>query len=113
MSDPPTRALPPSGMSNVVSMRISVDLPAPFGPSRPNTSPSLTLTVTPSTAVKSPKRLTRPLTSIAFTASPRSARSFDGERDIRGHADGETAIAIVDVESHFEGLDVALGAADV
>ena len=54
MSWPPMSAVPPVGSSSVVIMRMRVDLPAPFGPSRPNTSPSSTPKVTPLTAVKSP-----------------------------------------------------------
>ena len=46
-------------------MRIVVDLPAPFGPSRPRQVPSGTSRSSPSTAVISPKRLTTPLSSIA------------------------------------------------
>src|SRR6516165_11009309 len=40
--------------SNVVIMRMSVDLPAPFGPSSPRISPCFTANETSSTAVKSP-----------------------------------------------------------
>ena len=39
-------------------MRMSVDLPAPFGPSNPKISPSSTAKLIPLTAVNSPKRLT-------------------------------------------------------
>ena len=49
---------PTVGGSSVVSMRISVDLPAPFGPSRPKISPSSTAKLMPLTAVKSPNFLT-------------------------------------------------------
>ena len=42
-SCPATRAEPSVGGVSVVSMRISVVLPAPFGPSRPKISPSSTL----------------------------------------------------------------------
>ena len=42
-SKPATRAVPPVGAMVVVSMPMVVDLPAPFGPSRPNTSPAATL----------------------------------------------------------------------
>src|SRR5208337_1568935 len=40
-------------------MRMVVDLPAPLGPRKPKTSPLLTARLSRSTAVKSPKRLTR------------------------------------------------------
>ena len=50
----------------VVIIRINVDLPAPFGPSRPNISPSFTKNETSSTAVNSPNFLTMWSTSMAF-----------------------------------------------
>ena len=43
MSKPLTRAVPEVGGTSVVNMRMSVDLPAPFGPSSPNTSPCSTV----------------------------------------------------------------------
>ena len=43
---------------SVVIMRMSVLLPAPFGPSKPKISPSATSKVMPPTASKSPYRLT-------------------------------------------------------
>src|SRR5215203_3110934 len=55
-------------------MRIVVVLPAPFGPSRPNTSPWRTVRSSLSTAVKSPYFLVRPRIRIAgapFTLAPR------------------------------------------
>ena len=39
MSNPPTVPLPPVGISRPQSMRIVVDLPAPFGPRNPKISP--------------------------------------------------------------------------
>src|SRR5256885_1868469 len=59
------RAVPEVGTSSVVNMRISVDFPAPFGPSSPKISPCSTLKVTRSTAVNSPKRLVISSTSMA------------------------------------------------
>ena len=49
-SSPATSARPESGCVSVASVRTVVDLPAPFGPSRPNTSPSRTANETPSSA---------------------------------------------------------------
>src|SRR3954454_13681080 len=46
-------------------MRISVVLPAPFGPSRPKTMPSGTSRSTPARAVVEPNRLTTPPTRTA------------------------------------------------
>jgi len=39
MSNPPTRAWPEVGLSSVDSIRMSVVLPEPFGPSKPTTAP--------------------------------------------------------------------------
>ena len=41
-------------------IRIVEDLPAPFGPRKPNASPACSSKSIPSTAVKLPNRLTRP-----------------------------------------------------
>ena len=57
-SCPAMRAFPAVIGISVVIMRISVDFPAPFGPSSPKISPSFTLKETSSTAVKSPYFLT-------------------------------------------------------
>src|SRR5882757_7420354 len=53
-------------------MRTSVVLPAPFGPSRPNTIPPGTSSSAPSSATVAPKRSTTPSTRTAGTeeASP-------------------------------------------
>src|ERR1700733_15002385 len=56
-SYPATVAVPLVGGTNVVSMRISVLLPAPFGPSKPKISPLCTVKLTLSTASSAPKRL--------------------------------------------------------
>jgi len=52
---PATHACPPVGKTSVVSMPIVVDLPAPFGPSRPKNWPELTLRSMPRTARTSPR----------------------------------------------------------
>jgi hypothetical protein len=65
-SKPLITAVPDVGGSSVTIIRISVDLPAPFGPSRPKISPSSTAKLMPLTAVKSPNVLTMFRTSIAF-----------------------------------------------
>ncbi len=52
MSKPLTRAVPEVGGTSVVNMRMSVDLPAPFGPSSPNTSPCSTEKLSASTAAE-------------------------------------------------------------
>src|SRR5437667_3949167 len=80
-----TRAVPEVGSSSVVNMRISVDLPAPFGPSSPKISPCSTLNVTWSTAVNSPKRLVISSTSMAARPGlgPVVGDAFSG--DIASH----------------------------
>jgi hypothetical protein len=45
---------PVSGGSSVIIVRIVVVFPAPFGPSKPNTSPCSSANVTSSTARTSP-----------------------------------------------------------
>ena len=47
-------ASPAVGCSSVVSMRNVVDLPAPFGPRNPTSSPSATSMSTPRTASTGP-----------------------------------------------------------
>ena len=50
MSNPPTVTVPLVGGRKPVSIRMVVDLPAPFGPRKPSTSPRSTAKVIPSTA---------------------------------------------------------------
>src|SRR6185295_2690117 len=58
-SKPPTATLPSVGGMKPVIMRMVVDLPAPFGPRKPRTSPRSTLNEMPSTARLVPKAFTR------------------------------------------------------
>jgi len=53
-SRPATVAVPLVIVSSVVSIRTVVDLPAPFGPRKPKTSPVRTARSTPRTASTSP-----------------------------------------------------------
>ena len=70
-SKPASRALPAVGSIVVVSMPTVVDLPAPFGPSRPKTSPAATSKSMPLTASTPPGYVLLSLvTSIAFTSLP-------------------------------------------
>src|SRR5512136_964731 len=64
-SKPAMRPLPAVGAMIPHSMRMVVDLPAPFGPRKPKISPVRTEKLMPSTAVKRPKRLTRSVTTTA------------------------------------------------
>ena len=64
MSWPSTLAVPLSGGKKQLSIFIVVDLPAPFGPRKPSTSPLATANETPSTATIGPKALRSPFASI-------------------------------------------------
>src|SRR5436309_945251 len=113
-SCPPTSAVPDVGGSSVVSMRMSVDFPAPFGPSRPKISPVPTVKLMPFTAVNSPNFLTIPRTSMAACIGLfDQALRLDRKEHVGGHPDREPPVLVVAAESHFERLDVALRAADV
>src|SRR5579863_4538162 len=108
---PLMRAVPSVGSMSVVSMRIRVDLPAPFGPSRPKISPCSTLKLIWSTAVNLPKRLVICWTSMS--AMRILLRRRDRHRDVRRQTRIQPAVVIVDVQPDLERLDVALGAAYV
>src|SRR5215210_2143065 len=69
-------------MTWAVSAFIVVDLPAPFGPSRPTHLPIGTSRSRPSTAVIGPNRLTSPRSRIAESIGPRLC-GF-GVRDLGG-----------------------------
>src|ERR1700722_16966628 len=62
---PATVAVPEVGAVRVHKILIVVDLPAPFGPGKPNVSPGLTSKSMPLTASISPYRLVSPLTRTA------------------------------------------------
>ena len=53
-SSPPVRTAPPCGVSSPATSRMSVDLPAPLGPSSPTNSPWRAEKETPSTAGLAP-----------------------------------------------------------
>src|SRR5262245_6330222 len=127
MSKPLTTAVPDVGGSSVVIMRISVDFPAPFGPSRPKISPVSTENVTWLTAVKSPKVLTMSRTSMAgilklstvnfqpstsselrVESSLFSLSTLKRQQHVRRHSNRETAVLVVAPQADFEGFDVPL-----
>ena len=64
---------PSSGNVRPTAIRKSVDFPLPFGPSTPTTSPLLTLTLTPATAVLFPKLLKTSRTSSVHLVSSRTS----------------------------------------
>src|SRR5439155_26785798 len=75
-SMPATRAMPAVGVSNVQSMEMVVDLPAPLGPRNPKISPPWTSRSIPATATRSPYFLIRPLASIAVSATLTPYRAY-------------------------------------
>src|ERR1035441_1585337 len=74
-SKPATTARPEVGLSSPQSMRMVVDLPAPFGPRNPKTSPLLTSRLIRSTATKPPKRFTKFSIATDVTCSGMGRRS--------------------------------------
>jgi hypothetical protein len=62
---PRTVAVPDPGWRSPSIISSSVVLPAPLGPRMPTNSPSPTLRLTPSTALRSPYVMVRSVTSIA------------------------------------------------
>src|SRR5208282_2042930 len=66
-SKPPTVPLPPVGIKRPQSIRMVVDLPAPFGPRKPNISPFFTCRLMLSTATKAPKVRLRSRTTTAHS----------------------------------------------
>src|ERR1700728_1097199 len=82
-SIPSTRSVPPlSGLMHEIIRMVDV-LPAPLGPRKPNDSPLAMVKSTPSTATKSPKRLTSPRAStmgdaVAPSGEPVPVRSESG-----------------------------------
>jgi len=66
---PLTRTVPLVGRSSPAIIRMVVDLPAPFGPRNPVTTPGSTTKLSPSTAVLSPYRLVKPSISIIIDPS--------------------------------------------
>ncbi len=67
MCRPNSSTLPSSGAVMPTIMRMVVVFPAPLGPMRPKMRPGLTERLSPSTAVKSPKRfVTRSSLRVGF-----------------------------------------------
>src|SRR5690242_11712794 len=75
------RTRPPSGASMPVSRWNVVDLPAPFGPRKPKTSPRPTSMVSPSTAVRSPNR------RVSFSSRRKPASAISAADDQRREQD--------------------------
>src|SRR5258706_15829659 len=84
------------------SMRIVVDLPAPFGPSTPKISPFFTESDTSRTATSEPKRRDRCSVSMipgmALGPLGFGGRAAAIESDERRHAPVQLLVGIVDAE---------------
>src|SRR3982751_942077 len=87
-SKPPTVTLPELGGMKPVTMRMVVDLPAPFGPRKPSTSPRSTLNEMPSTARFRPKAFTR--FSILIIGRLQCGARFSHKPKEQNHAAIET-----------------------
>ena len=74
-SCPATLACPAVGLASVHKILMVVDLPAPFGPRKPNVSPRATAKSMPRTASMSPYFLVSPDTTMAGGRSLPSARA--------------------------------------
>src|SRR3954454_12421286 len=72
--EPHTSARPALGRTSPQAIFTSVDLPAPFGPSKPTSSPSSTSSSTPPSAVTDPYRFSRPRTASAGRMRPSVVR---------------------------------------
>src|ERR1035441_4413994 len=122
------RATPDVGGRSVVSTRISVDFPAPFGPSKPNTSPYATEKLRSLTAQKVPKHLRRCSTSTAtivfgsegdvfMITIPATRRSLTAVLRRYGYESGQAgpqpAVAVVNSQTELEGFDVPFALAYV
>src|SRR5688572_18713392 len=104
---PATRADPPLGVSNPVSIRIAVVFPAPLAPRKPNTSPCRTSKEMRSTAVNVPNLRVSSFASIAlFIGRPHPIDEHVLHRRRRGchFRIGETGVG--EVAAKFDGNDV-------
>src|SRR5579871_419885 len=118
MSKPRQVPLPSSGRSSPQSMRMVVVLPEPFGPRKPQTSPSGTAMSTWSTATLAPKRLVSPFTSIARGAAIATLQRPDVDRlaGMDRRAAFGTCLhfvheffAVADAEDHRRGIFLLAG----
>src|SRR6185437_12665608 len=108
-SKPATNPWPEVGTISVVSIRLSVVLPAPLGPRRPNNSPRRTSKVTWSTAVNSPKRLVSSCARIAADCESIVER----ECNLGGHSRFHLSGGLQNPHFDVEGADVLAPATNV
>src|SRR3546814_11202542 len=88
------RASPAVGRRKPMIIFIVVDLPAPFGPRNPSTSPRATVSDTRSTALMEPNDFVSSRVTIISSIDPcflsdLEVRRFDEPACIRGHSGGE------------------------
>src|SRR6185295_1638482 len=86
-----------------------VDLPDPFGPMMPTSSPGATSKETSRFAVMPPKRLVTPAIDRRRTGSAPAAGADAGEQALRGDAHGPDEHGPVDdpIDPHQPGTDAA------
>src|SRR5512138_2034559 len=89
------------------SMRMVVDLPAPFGRRKPKISPARTAKLIPSTAVKRPKRLTRSVTTTASASEGIVRQGLVGRADAVDHRLFEVRVAGAHLGRRGVGQDAA------
>src|ERR1035441_3838985 len=90
MSNPPIVTFPLLGGTKPVSIRMVGDLPAPFGPRKPSTSPRSTEKETPSTARLAPNILVK--FSTLIIASVVSYNVKPDSKDYRGQTVNQTFV---------------------
>src|SRR5258706_13626550 len=78
------------------SMRMVVDLPAPFGPSTPKISPRVTLSETSRTASSEPKRRDSERVSMIVSATSLASRQMYEGR----HSGAQLLLRVVDAHAH-------------
>src|SRR6266849_4131538 len=111
-SRPSTCASPPLSGKRPVSILMTVVLPLPLGPRKPNISPFPTRKPTSLTAVKLPKRQTR--CSAEMATSPficgvvATALIPRFQSHVGGHASEDAASGIIDANLHAKNLVHAL-----
>src|SRR3954451_5243161 len=101
MEIPSIEASPEVGRSTPASMRRVVVLPAPSGPTRPNSSPRPTSKLTPATAVRSPNLRVSPSTRRRRSAT---GSTLDlGQPDV-GRQAGLKLVSGVLEDAHLDGV---------
>src|SRR5215210_2371059 len=91
MLKPPTEISPAEGGMNPVIIRMVVDLPAPFGPRKPSTSPFSTVKETPFTATFGPNAFCR-LRTVIMPGEPVRAGTYE-----HGRADFKRFVRIAQI----------------